>query len=80
MRNVLRGNANLNALMMTIANGKNVKNVTKGFVLNLVKVGVLLQLAQKAHTVTLMTKLAFYLVNLIRIVMMAIDALRVANV
>ena len=65
---------------MTIANGKNVKNVTKGFVLNLVKVGVLLQLAQKTDTVTLMTKFVFFLVNLIRIAMMAIDALRMANV
>jgi len=80
MRNVMRGNANLNALMMTIANKKNVKNVTKDFVLNLVKVGVLLQFAQEAHTVTLMTKLAFFLVNLIRIVLVATNALRVANV
>ena len=48
--------------------------------LDLVKVGALWQFAQKANTVTMTTKFAFYLVNLIRIVRMAIDALRVANV
>ena len=74
----LRGNAKLVALLMTIVN--RVKNVTKNHVLNLVVVGVQRQFAQKVDTVTLMTKFAFYLVNLIRIVLVAINALRVANV
>jgi len=78
MRNVLRGNANLVALLMTIAKG--VKNAINKNVYNVVTVGVLWQFAQKENTVTMTTKFAFYLVNLIRIVMMAIDALRVANV
>ena len=38
------------------------------------------QFAQKANTVILMTKLAFYHADLIRIVPVAINALRVANV
>ena len=72
MRNVLRGNANLVALMMTIAN--RVKNVINKNVLDLVKVGALWQFAQKVNTVTMTTKFAFYLVNLIKIVLVAINA------
>ena len=42
--------------------------------LDLVKVGALWQFAQKANTVTMTTKFAFYLVNLIKIVLVAINA------
>ena len=59
---------------MIIAN--RVKSVMTNLVFRLVK----MEFAQKICIVTLMTEFAFYLVNLIRIVMMAIDALRVANV
>ena len=69
MRNVLWGNVNLVAQIIMIANG--VKNVIKKDVLVLVKV---IQFAQEADTVTLMTKFAFYNVNLIKIVLVAINA------
>ena len=69
MRNVLRENANLVVQIIMIANG--VKNVIKKDVLVLVKV---MQFAQKGDTVTLMTKFAFYLANLIKIVLVAINA------
>ena len=76
MRNVLRANANLVVLMMTIANGE--KIVIKENVKNPVKMEF--QVAQKADTVTLITMFAFYLVNLIRIVLVTINALNVAIV
>ena len=76
MRNVLRGNANLVALMMTIANGE--KIVIKDHVNLLVEMEF--QVAQKADTVTLITMFAFYLVNLIGIVLVTINALNVAIV
>ena len=72
MRNVLRGNANLVALLMTIAKG--VKNAINKSVLDVVTVGALWQFAQEANTVTLMTKFALDLVNMIRIVLVAINA------
>ena len=63
------GNVNLVAQIIMIANG--VKNVIKKDVLNLVKV---MQFAQEANTVTLMTKFVFYLANMIKIVLVAINA------
>ena len=61
---------------MDIIAPNGVKNVMN----NLVLVLVMMEFALKICIATLMTEFAFYLVNLIRIVRMAIDALRVANV
>ena len=64
------------ALMMTIANEE--KIVIKENVKNPVKMEF--QVAQKADTVILITMFAFYLVSLIRIVVLNINALNVAIV
>ena len=72
----MRGNVNLVALMMTIANEE--KIVIKENVKNPVKMEF--QVAQKADTVILITMFAFYLVSLIRIVVLTINALNMAIV
>ena len=76
MRNVSMANAYLVVLMMTIANGE--KIVIKENVNLPVKMEF--QVAQKANTVILITMFAFYLVSLIRIVVLTINALNVAIV
>ena len=72
----MRGNVNLVALMMTIANEE--KIVIKENVKNPVKMEF--QVAQKADTVILITMFAFYHVSLIRIVVLTINALNMAIV